>query len=305
MRFPDLRAVDLNLLLVLHNLLETRSTVLTAQRLHMSQPAVSRALGRLRILFDDKLLMKGARTMVATDRALMLAGPLAKVLQNLEDFLEAPRFSAAETERVFRIATTDYGALALIPNLLSAVADEAPRARIEVDTLNRDVFGALVTGDLDLVLIGDLPIPANLHVSHLFADDYLSAVRPSHPAATYIKNGRMSRDVYLAHSHVRVSIFDDRTGTDEALVHLGLSRKISAQLPYFAVAAIVAASTDAILTIPTRAMRPLAAAHGLVTFQPPVEIAEVRYRMIWHERTHADSGAVWLRQKMMEVAGDP
>lgn len=302
MRFPDLRSVDLNLLLVLHGLLETRSTVLTAQRLHMSQPAVSRALARLRLLFDDKLLIKGARAMVATDRALMLAGPLATVLQSLEDFLEAPRFSPAETERVFRVATTDYGALALLPSLLKAVAAEAPKATIEVDTLNRDVFGALATGALDLVLIGDLPVPPNLHVSHLFVDDYLSAVRPSHPAARHIRKGRMGRDVYLAYSHVRVSIFDDRTGTDEALLHLGLTRKISAQLPYFAVAAIVAASTDAILTIPRRAMQQLAAQHHLVTFEPPVEIAEVRYRMIWHERTHADAGAVWLRQKLVEAA---
>mgnify|MGYP000988109509 FL=1 len=112
----------------------------------------------------------------------------------------------------------------------------------------------------------------------------------------------MPLETYLGHSHVRVSIFDDRTGSDEALVHLGRSRKISAQLPYFAVAAIVAASTDGILTIPRRAMLRLADQHGLITFQPPIEIAQVQYRMVWHERTHADFGAVWLRQKIVEAA---
>ncbi len=305
MRFPDLRSVDLNLLLVLHSLLETRSTVLTAQRLHMSQPAVSRALARLRMLFDDKLLLKGARSMVATDRALALSGPLAKVLQSLENFLGAPSFAPAETDRVFRIATTDYGALALLPSLLQVVAAEAPKATIEVDTLNRDVFGALASGELDLILIGDLPIPANLHVSHLFTDDYLSAIRPSHPAAKRLRNGRMDLETFLAHAHARVSIFDDRTGTDEALVHLGRSRRISAQLPYFAVAAIVAALTDAILTIPRRAMQQLATQHRLVTFEPPIQIAQVSYRMIWHERTHADFGAIWLREKMVEAAEMP
>lgn len=302
MRFPDLRSVDLNLLLVLHSLLETRSTVLTAQRLHMSQPAVSRALARLRLLFDDKLLLKGAHAMIATDRALMLSGPLAELLRSLEGFFEAPSFSPSDTERVFRIATTDYGALALLPNLLKAVAATAPKSTIEVDTLSRDVFAALVSGDLDVVLIGDLPIPPNLRFSYLFTDDYLSAVRPSHPAAKHIVQGRMPLETYLSHSHVRVSIFDDRTGSDEALVHLGRSRRISAQLPYFAVAAIVAASTDGILTIPRRAMLRLADQHGLITFQPPIEIAQVQYRMVWHERTHADFGAVWLRQKIIEAA---
>lgn len=305
MRFPDLRSVDLNLLLVLDSLLETRSTVLTAQRLHMSQPAVSRALARLRLLFDDKLLIKAARSMVATDRALALSGPLSAVLQSLEQFLGAPSFSPATTDRVFRIATTDYGALALLPNLLRTVAAEAPHATIEVDTLNRDVFGALASGDLDLILIGDLPIPANLHIRHLFTDDYLSAIRPSHPAARHIRKGHMELDIFLKHSHVRVSIFDDRTGTDEALGHVGRSRRISAQLPYFAVASIIAGVTDGILTIPRRAMQQLATHNRLITFTPPIDIAEVSYRMTWHERTHADSGAAWLRDKMVEAAASP
>ncbi len=301
MRYPNLRTVDLNLLLVLHSLLETRSTVLTARRLGMSQPSVSRALQRLRTLFNDKLLMKGGRGMIATDHALSLAQPLVDVLRRLEEFLETPSFTPATAERRFRIATTDYGALALLPHLLSKVAAEAPNVRIEVDTLSRDVFDALASGGLDLILIGELPLPAHLRFQHLFTDEYEAAVRPDHPAVADIVGGGMALDAYMSHRHIRVQILNDHTGADVSLAHVGLERRIATQLPYFAVAAIVAATTDAILTIPRRAMRHLAKQYNLVTFIPPEEIVGFGYKAVWHERTDADFGAIWLREKVMEA----
>ncbi|SDR59988.1 transcriptional regulator, LysR family [Rhizobiales bacterium GAS113] len=306
MRRTDLRHVDLNLLLVLHNLLETRSTVATAQRLNMSQPAVSRALARLRLLFDDKLLVKGAGSMLPTERALVLSNPLIGVLNGLEEFLEAPRFSPVTTERVFRIATTDYGALALLPNLLRLVATEAPRSAIEISAFSREAFRCLATGELELVLFSSGTAPSNLHSCHLFTDDYASAIRRGHPAAAHLRDGEMRLDAYLAYSHILVSVFGDRTGVvDEALVQIGRRRKIAAQLPYFATAALMTASTDAILTLPGRAMRQLSDANNLITFRPPLQIKSFDYRMIWHERSSADFGAVWLREKMAQAAATP
>lgn len=302
MRYPNLRTLDFNLLLVLHSLLETRSTVLTAQRLNMSQPAVSRALQRLRALFNDKLLLKGGRGMIATDHALSLAQPLVDVLRRLEEFLGTPSFTPATSDRRFRIATTDYGAFALLPRLLSKVAAEAPNVRIEVDTLSRDVFDELASGALDLIFIGELPLPAHLRFQHLFTDEYEAAVRSDHPAAALILDGEMSLDAYLSHQHIRVQILNDHTGADVSLGRVGLERGIATELPYFAVAAIVASTTDAILTIPKRAMRHLARQYNLITFLPPEEIVGFGYKAVWHERTDADFGAIWLRRKVMEAA---
>lgn len=302
MRFPDLHSVDLNLLLVLHDLMETRSTTVTAQRLNMSQPAVSRALARLRLLFDDVLLVKGPRGMVPTERALELMPPLADLLRHLEVFLEAPSFTPATTSRVFRLATTDYGAVAVVPALVGQLATTAPQAGLEVAPLGRDVFAALAAGDLDLVLIGDLPVPAPLHVAPLFADDYRGALRRGHPLAEAARADRVDLETYLGFPHVRVSIFDDRTGADEALAAIGRQRAIAAQLPYFGVAAVVAATSDAILTLPRRAMAPLARQQDLITFTPPLAIRGVAYRMVWHERTEADFGARWLRAQVLLAA---
>lgn len=303
MRFPDLHSVDLNLLLVLHDLMETRSTTATAQRLNMSQPAVSRALGRLRLLFDDRLLVKAARGMVPTERALGLMPPLADLLRHLEGFLEAPGFAPATTTRVFRLATTDYGAVAVVPALVERMAAQAPGAGLEVAPLSRDVFAALAAGELDLVLIGDLPVPASLHLAPLFADTYRGALRREHPLAPLAREDRVDLDAYLAFPHVRVSIFDDRTGADEALARIGRTRRIAVQLPYFGVAAVVAATSDAVLTLPGRAMAPLARQQDLITFTPPLTIRDVAYRMAWHERTEADVGARWLREQVRLAAG--
>lgn len=302
MRMPDLRSIDLNLLLVLRDLLETRSTVLTAERLHMSQPAVSRALSRLRKVFGDKLLIKSVPTMVATDYALGLSERLAKLLQNLEDFFEVPAFSPAEAERTFRIAVTDYGALAVLPRLLKAVSREAPKVSLSIYTLSRDVFGGLASGALDVVLIGDLDIPPNLHVRHIFADHYLAAIHPDHPAAGHIRDGSMDLDAYLNYPHVRISLVGDRDRTDRHFTEIGRRRRISVQLPYFGIADIIATSADAILTMPSRAMRPLAERSQLITFTPPVDINRTPYHMVWHERTDADIAATWLRTKIAEVA---
>lgn len=302
MQKPDFRTIDLNLLLVLQDLLETRSTVLTAERLHMSQPAVSRALSRLRKVFGDKLLIKSVPTMVATEYALALSERLSKLLQEMEDFFEVPAFSPADAERTFRIATTDYGALAILPRLLKAVSKEAPRVSLAIHTLNRDVFGGLASGALDVVLIGDLDIPPNLHVRNIFSDHYLAAVPPGHPAASHIRDDTMDLDTYLAYPHVRISLVGDRDRTDRHFMEIGRKRWISVQLPYFGIADIIAVSADAILTMPSRAMLPLAKRERLATFVPPVDILRTPYHMVWHERTDSDIAARWLRQKILDVA---
>ena len=293
-----LRRLDLNLLLVLHTVLETRNVTAAARRLNMSQPAVSRAIGRLRGVFDDPLFSKGAGGVVATPRAEALSDSIAALLADIEGAVGTPEFDAATTTRVFRIATTDYGALAIVPALAADLAVAAPQAGIAVVPFGPDAFRSLSAGEIDLVLYTEDPAPAGLSSSMLFEEDYASLVREGHPM---LAGGTVAVDLdaFLAFSHILVTVLGGRTGVvDTGLAALGRTRHVGVSVPYFATAAVIAAQSDLILTLPRKAIEQLAEPHKLVVFKTPVAIEGYNYRMIWHPRSSRDRGHNWLMERV-------
>lgn len=303
MSVSALRRLDLNLLLVLAAVLETRNVTLAAAQLNMSQPSVSRALARLRDVFADELFVKGARGVIATPRALLLQKPLANLLALMESVIDTPAFDPTTTSRVFVIATTDYGALALLPQLSARLGRLAPNAGIDIRPFSPDAFRRLGEGDIDLVLYSDDAIPAGLHAEKLFDETYTSLVRANHPLLLHTRSKEISLDQFLAHPHVLVNVLGGRTGSvDEVLARLGHRRHIALWLPYFATAALVIARRDFILTLPDRAVQQLAGAMNLVSFTPPIPLDGYGYQMVWHERAHRDDGSIWLRQEVLRAA---
>lgn len=303
MPLNELRRLDLNLLVVLRAVLQTRNVTVAAQKLNMSQPAVSRAIGRLRHVFADQLFIKGARGVVATPRAEALADSISKLLHDLDDLLGSQEFSPSTSNRIFRIATTDYGAIAVLPSLAAVFAAEAPNAGIEVLPFSQDTFRRASNGDVDVVLYSDDPVPDDLQRTILFNETYLSFVRADHPLASRINNGQPHLDDFLDPPHILVSIFGGRTSElDDRLAALGRSRRIAMWLPYFATAAVIASKTDFILTIPERVASELASPHGLISFRTPVELEGFGYQMLWHARTQSDAGSLWLRRQIISVS---
>lgn len=307
MREVDFRHIDLNLLVVLRVLLDTHSVTRTAERLSMSQPAVSRALAKLRTQLGDKLLVKGAGGMTPTLRAETLSVPLAALLRQLENFIAPVLFEPGSTRRVFRIATTDYGAIVVLPRLISDFAKSAPHAGIEVLPFSDDVFDLLDTGQVDFVLYSDDPAPGTLRTRPLFSETYSCLLRTGHPLLTKRKRGtkrNLSLEEFTAWPHALVSIFGGRTGdVDDALASIGRKRHVALWLPYFATAGLVCASSDVIVTLPTRVASALAVSDGLALLEPPLEVPGFGYRMLWHERSHDDPGAIWLRDLVATTVG--
>ncbi len=305
MREVDFLKVDLNLLVILRALLQTRSVSLTAERLGLSQPAVSRALARLRGQFGDRLLIKGGQSMTPTRFAEQIAGPLSGALSGLETFLDGdPAFDPATTERVFRIATTDYGAIAVMPGVLPLLRAAAPSAGMELVPFNREAFRKLGEGDLDIVLYSDDPVAPHLHKGLLFTEDYVCVVRAGHPVIKACDEDRIPLDDYLAHGHALVTVFGGRSGViDDALAQLGRRRHIAIWLPYFATAALLAAASDLVLTVPRRVAVASAAQLGLVILHPPFNLDPFGYQLVWHERTDGDAGCVWLRSLCLSAMG--
>lgn len=302
MRLSELRNTNLNLLVVLQSLAGTRSVGATAKELNMSQPAVSRALGQLRQIFQDPLLVKSGSAMLATARCEELGVELGPALEGMAALLDNPQFNPRETDRVFRVATTDYGAAAVLPGLIERLSEEAPGAGVEAVPFADDSLRGLASGDIDLLLVtDDFDAPPTLHARNLFRESYVCVVSRRHSLADLPADAPLPLTDYLAWPHVLVVVFGGRQGlVDRQLAKRKLTRRIVLWLPYFGAAPLVAARTDVILTIPERAARPFLDLADLVTLTPPIDIRGFAYRALWHDRTNRDEGARWFRQVLAE-----
>ncbi|RAI02137.1 LysR family transcriptional regulator [Acuticoccus sediminis] len=291
-----LRKVDLNLLVVLRSLLATSSVGQTAKLLGMSQPATSRALASLRELFDDRLFVKSGSKMKPTPRAIELGEPLESLLSSVLRVLDPPAvFDPSTSQRRFRIASTDYGATVVLPQLAPRLFAAAPNMEVDFRPLAPNSFDELGSNDLDLVLYSDNPVPGALRAREIYRERFACLMRRGHPAEP--RGRRLSLEAYLAHPHILVTVSGGRTGpVDRVLETLGRQRRIALVLPYFATAALTASTSDLILTMPARAAQAYADAVGLTLLAPPVELGDFGYRIVWHERVHDDPGHAWLRR---------
>jgi DNA-binding transcriptional LysR family regulator len=299
----NLRAVDLNLLVILEALLSERHLSRAAERLHMSQPAVSHALARLRHLLGDPLLLRGKGGFQPTARALELARPLAEALQSVRSVLGGAVFEAGTAQRVFRLAMSDYGAALALPALLRRLRVEAPGIDLQVSYASRPaVIAAMQDGDIDLAL-GVFPqLPEQLHRETLFEESFICAL----DAASLAAGETLRLDTYLARPHVLVASSEGGMAAevDAALARLGRTRRIAVRLPHWTVAPELLLGTDLILTVAQRAVQGtvadgtqqgLALVQGLALHAPPFAIAPFMFELIRHGRTDGDAGIAWLR----------
>ena len=302
MQEMDYGWLDLASLRVLRSLFETRNTTRTAEQLNMSQPAVSRALARLREALGDPIMVKAPGGMIPTERAEEIRHRLGSALASLDELLVRPTFDPRTASRVFRLTTTDNGALAVLPRLVCALAREAPGISLEVLPFSPDAFRQLGDGQTDLALYNDDEVPLPLRSRRLYRETYSSLVRRDHP----ILAKAVDIESFLAWPHALVSVMGGRTGVvDEALSAMGRQRRIALWLPYFATAAALIAQGDMILTIPARAAEELMRGGTLATFPPPLALEDFDYRLLWHERSHADPGHKWLRDMIFSSTSEP
>lgn len=300
MQKRTLRGVDLHMLVVLRTLLETHSTVATARKLNMSQPAVSRSLGRLRQLFDDKLTVKTAQGLLPTERALTLVQPLAEVLKALDVLLDSPSFSPATTSRTFRIAMSHYGISVVLSKLLSALATDAPNAKVDILTFSEEAFRHLETGAIDLALLYAKRVPSKFHRQSLIEDEFVAAVRKGHPLAKSIRGGKLPLKQYISQRHVQLE-GGNKYQIDTYLEAEGHSRDIAVRVPNLEAAIQLTEASDIVLTYPRRGLVENERGSDLVIFSLPLKSNDFEYQMIWHDRTASDPAAIWLRERLAEI----
>ena len=297
----DLSTLDLNLLRVFDAVARERHVTRAAQRLNLSQPAVSNALARLRAALNDELFLRRPGGVEPTELALALAGPVAEVLDRLRDTLavHAP-FDPASSDRVFTVALSEYAEAVLAPPLLERMGREAPGCLLAIRHADRTNWQALLErGEAELA-VGVLPEPPAIYTRiRLLPEGFMTLMRKGHPLAT----GVMTEDRLITFPHLLHSPNGSRDGAlDVALATRGKKRRLGAVVAHLSAVPGILARTDMVMTLSGRLARLLAEAHGLVVRESPVEIRHTRLSMIFHRRFESDDGHAWLRRLILTVA---
>jgi DNA-binding transcriptional LysR family regulator len=282
----SLASIDLNLLLVLDTVLEERSVVRAAERLHVTPSAISNSLARLRTVVGDPLVSRSGRGIVPTPRATTMAPALHRALRELDDVVHGGAFDPATTDRTFTIAMADAVQLVRLPPLAARLAVEMPRARLRalsIDTLL--ATGGLAGTEVDVV-IGAGEGGPGVHEQPLYAERTVLVARAGHPRA----RARLSKTALGALRHVEVHVAAGRGNRPLAATYaeLGIAREVVIVVPTFTAAAAIVAATDYVASLPASLVDVVGPRLGLVRLRPPLPAISVSIRMLWHERTHRD-----------------
>ena len=294
----SLSAVDLNLIVALHALLEESSVTGAARRVGLSQPAMSHALSRLRTHFSDPLLIRSGRAMIATPRGRMLLEQVRPMVRDLETLMSTRALHPSELSTNIRLVTDDYIGCTLLPGLIARLQREAPGITLDVTQRGPPGRKAMVRrGMVDLAIGHFSGAGMDLHRQVLTEESWVCVLRAGHPAL----DAPMTPSVWAGLSHVIVSPSGGRRGEmDRRLAALGLSRTVALALPHFTTALAVVAASDHVLTTASRLVAMFTDTFGLVSLSPPVEMPDFILSMLWHARTEHDPAQRWLRQRIAE-----
>ena len=290
--------IDLNLLKPLHALLEERHVSRAAVRAGLSQPAMSRALERLRATFRDELLVRTNGRYECTARAGRLLIALQDLMPRIDSTLRNDTFDPSASRHVFRIAATDYASAIVVPRLLQEMARVAPRMQASVISWNLAGLEAVESGNVDIALIGKHD-SRTLESEHLFSDDFVCLIAENHP----FRGKRMTIKSFVAYPHVDIAVTGGRNPfIDNLLAGHGAQRRILLTTPFPISAVLAAAKTDMIYTTPRRMAKVVASLAPVRTVDAPKELATFSYAMAWHRRTREDEIQAWLRALVSKVA---
>lgn len=295
MRFNKL---DLNLLVALDALLTEQNISRAAEKIHLSQSAMSNALARLRTYFDDELLVQVGRRMEPTARAELLKDAVRDILVRVEATVaEQPRFDPAPSTRLFRLLVSDYTAMTLIPHLIERTYRQAPHVRFELRHQVTNPQRMLERGEADLLII---------------PQDFCSADHPSLPLLTErfccvlwqgsrLTQGTLTEARYLAARHVIVQPGDGLALSDWFMQKLGVQRQVEVSTFSFLSQAQLVVGTERIATMHQRLARQAQRFLPVVTRDIPLTLPEMTQMAQWHSHRTNDPGLVWLRALLADA----
>jgi DNA-binding transcriptional LysR family regulator len=295
----DTKRLDLNLLVTLETLLVERNVTKAAARLHLSQPAVSTQLNRLRHEFDDLLQIPAQRGMTPTAKAMELLEPLRQALDQVRATVASHRnFDPAKAKLTFAIACTDYLQAAVVKPLVVELRTRAPGVRVALRNLDVPQLEAqMARGDVDLALMTPQAAPPSLRTRHLFDERYVLIGRRKHPR---LRDGITVAE-FAKLEQVIVSLDGGGfvTPVDSALAALGHRRNTVLSAASFLFVPEIVSHSDFVALVPKRLVRDHA--DKLKVMDCPFPVEGFAVGMVWHERGHGHSGQRWIREAIVSV----
>jgi DNA-binding transcriptional LysR family regulator len=302
-----LNKFDMNLLIALHALLQEKNVTRAAERVYVSQPAMSAALQKLRDYFRDPLLIRVGREMELTPRGLSLVEPVRDALLHVQATLGTqPSFDPATVERSFSLSIRDYIVPRLLPGVLRRLIVEAPKVQCVVEELAQASLARLEHGDSDLCIAIDNPalfnvrqFPDWLRTSELMAVRWVCVVCADHP---YIQD-ELTLELYRSMPHVMSRPQGATPAAPELQSRIGrIDLDVRVTSHSVTDLLFMLPGTQLIATVPESAALRLAALLRLRSFAPPQDIPDSRELLMWHKRNEADPGHAWLRNLFVEVS---
>lgn len=297
-----MKDIDLNLLTVFDAIMSEQSISRAATRLAMTQPAVSNALSRMRVTYNDPLFVKAGRGVKPTPKAEELWAGVHSPLQTLRDAVRPPAFDPATATRRFRLGVTDLMTMTLWRGLRQLVETEAPGIDIlAIPPAVQNAKGLLANGEADLIFGPFEGLSGEYRSQSLFVHDFVCAMRKSHP----LVGTPLTLQRYLAADHLLVSLSGDPVGiVDTLLAQQGLQRRVAMTVNQFLSVPFLLVQSDLICIVPRIALAKCPLNEDLHFALPPLEIPYSNVSMAWHARADRDAGHAWLRRNVARICAE-
>lgn len=296
----DIRKLDLNLLKAFVVLLDEGSVSRAAQRLSVTQPAMSGILNRLRESFNDPLFVRVQHGMQPTERALQLGQTARKILQEISSMLQPPVLEPEKLAMTLRIAAMDYVQQIIALPLILRLRRLAPNVQVALlPVQGQNIKTLFEQNKIDLALVSHTHLTAEMPKTVLYEERYVCAMSRTHP----MSKTPLSLDQFCALPFAMLSYNGGEFSgaTDLALQKLGLARKVMVSVNHISLLPQLLQGSDLVAVLPEHLAQTLPNVHLQA---PPIEIDGFTMMMAWHERTDLDLAHCWLRDVLKEVVGD-
>lgn len=295
----NLRSIDLNLLVIFDTLMREKHVTRAAQKVPMSQPAISSALSRLRLLFADELFIRVNGQMEPTPRALEISIGVTKILKEAERLMMSEvTFEPHKSTLSFSGRMADLMGFMLLPDLLSSVTNHAPGMKINIEHTPIDkTIPALEDGDLDFVVSSQLRHTSGIISEPVITDRLVCVMRRDHP----LSDGPLTMANFLSASHLHVATSStDVRFVDDVLSGKRLSRNIAVTIPHWLTLPFVLAKTD-LISVVSEKMASTAHFSRLKRVELPFEAPPFCWNLYWHKRDVNNVAHLWLREQIIKV----